>query len=253
MAKHSPQQDLSRVRQIFRRFLYLDGDVVLNALAGLQGGDATEILESSLKAVGGNAGLTFSVLGAGITFGGKRSRETRREVHLRQTVHSAVSVLLDKLYTEDGVGLLTAETDVTPAHETKVVQAEAAISLPADRNLTAIPSRWEMPFRSRAARAMHARQESTSDGLVASANLSLSPDDTTTVLLALRGKYLLTDSVGDFGRRATLVGQVALVAREGEELHVETDPSGEVVIPRRANNGGGSTNRVLIRPFCIFR
>jgi hypothetical protein len=248
------KQNLSEVDQIFRRFLYLDGDAVLNALAGLQGGDVTSILESSLKVFGGSAGLGFSIMGAGINFGGKSRRDTTREVHLRQTVHSAVSVLLDKLYDGGGIGLVTSQGTVAPAHENKVIQAEAAISIP-ERKSVAVPSRWAMPLRSRRAREFQALQESTSDGLVASASLAAStaasPD---AMLLALRGKYLLADTVAEFGRLATLVGQVALVAGDDEELYVERESaSGEVAVLRPLTNGASTTKRVLVRPFCIFR
>jgi hypothetical protein len=74
-----PNTNLSRVERIHRRFLYLDGNEVLFSLASLRGGEVASILETSLKATGGNAGTKLSLLGASFDFGGKKGSETRRE------------------------------------------------------------------------------------------------------------------------------------------------------------------------------
>lgn len=271
MAKTGPKSRLSDVKRVHRHFLYLNGDEVLSSLASLRGGDVDAVLETSLKAIGGNAGIKFSLFGAGLNFGGKGRRETKREVQLRQTTHSAVTVLLEQLYEQDGVGGLKVAGDLSPSDENLVVQFEACVQLPESWAPATRKVSWiERPFMSKLGRQALALADAKDDGLVAQAELGPPPDGKPNgVLLNLREKYLLVEKPEDFGRRATVVGQLEMVAAEKlERLVLGEDDSGQYVRLVSANSNGSEIAQptgaqgadfaldsvcAVVRPFCMFR
>lgn len=271
MAKAAPKSRLSDVKRVHRHFLYLNGDEVLSSLASLRGGDVDAVLETSLKAVGGNAGIKFSLFGAGLSFGGKSRRETQREVKLRQTTHSAVTVLLEQLYEQDGVGGLKIAGELGPSDENLVVQFEARVQLPESWKPITREVPWiGQPFASKLERQALALAEATDDGLVAYAELGPPSDGKPNgVWLNLREKYLLVEKPADFGRRATVVGQLEMIAAEKlEQLVIDDDAPGQYVrlvkadpteseIAQSMGESGADPTldavRALVRPFCIFR
>ena len=229
MAK-GPEIKLAAVKRVHRHFLYLNGDEVLASLASLRGGEVEEVLEKSLKEAGGAAGTKFSLFGAGLTFGGKRRRQTSSEVRRRQTAHSAVTVLQNTLYDEGGIGRLADCRNVTPrALENLVVEFEAQIHLLTEPSNGWNPSLLGWPFKTRLTRRAQARAKATDDGLVACAELDRGAEQKRNLaVLSLREKYLLTSPEG-FGRRATVLGQVEAVTSDNERFTLGRGDSGDCI------------------------
>jgi hypothetical protein len=230
---------LSSVKRIHRHFLYLDGDEVLTSLTSLRGGEVESVLQTSLKVVGGNAGMKFSLFGGGVNFGRKGTKETRREVTLRQTIHSAVSVLLEQLYEADGVGTFDTSKGLSSSNEGLVVQFEARVTFP-DRVREVVSPQYSFSWdpsqglgglfqrvlrlgKSPSDNAAEWLNKPSDDRVVAFADLDPTCQEDR-IALDLRTRYLTTVKTDEFGRRATIVGQIETVADDLEELVVVGGP-----------------------------
>jgi hypothetical protein len=82
-------------RNIYRRFLYLDSDGVMNSLSSLEGGDIDEVLERILSVKEGHAGLALDVWAANISAGGKLDKGSEL---LNRTVEPAGSPIIHPVY-----------------------------------------------------------------------------------------------------------------------------------------------------------
>jgi hypothetical protein len=91
---------------VYRSFLYLNGDEVLNSLAGLEGGGIDEVLIRKTEEGGGELGAEAGISGAKIRGGKKKQRAFEEEVKRKRTEHSAATILLRRLHEEDAVGVL---------------------------------------------------------------------------------------------------------------------------------------------------
>src|SRR5205814_335022 len=124
--------DIVAVMAVYRRFLYLDGDEILNALAAFEGGGVDEVVRRIIKEQSGNAGLELPLWAAKLSFGGKKSKRVEEEVRLKRTAHSAVAVLLQKLSDgRDGGNLLhvTTKTKQVDLQENTVIEAVVTVEL----------------------------------------------------------------------------------------------------------------------------
>jgi hypothetical protein len=83
---------------LFRRFLYLDFDMVINALAFVEGGVVEEVLDKTVSEFGGEGKVTAkNMLFAGLDISGKTSRQLDREIKLKRTGQAAVGILIGRL------------------------------------------------------------------------------------------------------------------------------------------------------------
>jgi hypothetical protein len=96
---------------VFRTFLYLDSDEVVNALSALEGGDVEEVL-THIADEGGSE-LSGS-LGFGPARGGgskKRTRRLEEEIRRRRTEYSAATALLRILEEQEAIGRIEGSYD----------------------------------------------------------------------------------------------------------------------------------------------
>jgi hypothetical protein len=97
--------------KLHRRFLYLDGDDVINMLSALEGGDVDEILtrtgEDASSGKGGEIDLKVAK-GKGSK---NKSRRFEEEMKRKRTTHSATTALLRKLHEAHAIGVLDGDYD----------------------------------------------------------------------------------------------------------------------------------------------
>jgi hypothetical protein len=97
--------------KLHRRFLYLDGDDVINMLSALEGGDVDEILtrtgEDASSGKGGEIDLKVAK-GKGSK---NKTRRFEEEMKRKRTTHSATTALLRKLHEANAVGVLDGDYD----------------------------------------------------------------------------------------------------------------------------------------------
>jgi hypothetical protein len=102
--------------KLFRSFLYLNGDEVLNALAGLEEGGIEEVLTRSAEEGGSELGGEIGVPAAKGKAGKKRSKRVEEEIRRKRTEHSAATTLYRRLHEEEAIGRLE-ETYGPEAHD----------------------------------------------------------------------------------------------------------------------------------------
>jgi hypothetical protein len=99
--------------KLHRRFLYLDGDDVINMLSALEGGDVDEVLtrtgEDATSGKGGEIDLKVAK-GKGLK---NRTRRFEEEMKRKRTTHSATTALLRKLHEANAIGVLDGDYDST--------------------------------------------------------------------------------------------------------------------------------------------
>jgi hypothetical protein len=94
---------------LYRSFLYLNGDEVINSLSALEGGDVDEVLIRQGSEGGGELGAELGVGPAKAKGGRKRSHKFEEEMRRKRTQHSATAVLLKRLHDEDAIGVIEGD------------------------------------------------------------------------------------------------------------------------------------------------
>jgi hypothetical protein len=102
---------------VYKRFLYISEDDVLNSLSGIEGGAIDEIIqkmgEEGSKGLGLEVGADVPGVGVAKAKGDrKKSQKLEEEIRRKRTIHSATIALLEKLHKEDAIGVI--EGDYTP-------------------------------------------------------------------------------------------------------------------------------------------
>lgn len=212
-------------KPVYRHFLYLDGDDLLNGLTGVLGGEETERLDAVVKDVGGDAGANLSILGVGLSLGGKTNRQTRREVHLRATIHSQVDRFLKALEernglvdVEGGLGDLTDGMLVRfPARLHSLGGEEWPLMAASAPTLLDRIFGWDPVAQAERDRVRAFGNRSRIVGVVEVLDhyraQVLGP-----VAVELRPEALLVDRADEFARTAIIVGQVDWNAGDNELL-----------------------------------
>lgn len=102
---------------VYKRFLYINEDDVLNSLSGFEGGAIDEIIqkmgEEDSKGLGLEVGANVPGVGEAKAKGDrKKSQKLEEEIRRKRTVYSATIALLEKLHKEDAIGVI--EGDYAP-------------------------------------------------------------------------------------------------------------------------------------------
>lgn len=102
---------------VYKRFLYINEDDVLNSLSGFEGGAIDEIIqkmgEEGSKGLGLEVGANVPGVGEAKAKGDrKKSQKLEEEIRRKRTVYSATIALLEKLHKEDAIGVI--EGDYAP-------------------------------------------------------------------------------------------------------------------------------------------
>lgn len=96
---------------LFRSFLYLNTDEVVNTLSAIEGGDADEVLTRIAEERTGDIGGELGIGPAKGRAGKKRAHRLEEEVLRRRTEYSAASALLRLLQEHDAIGRLEGPYD----------------------------------------------------------------------------------------------------------------------------------------------
>jgi hypothetical protein len=219
--------------KLYRSFLYLDSDEVLNSLSALEGGDVDEVLtKTGSEGAGGLEGQ----VGAGPlkAKGGKKSaRKFEEEMKVKRTIHSAASTLLRKLEEAEAIGVIEGDYGpaiyeeleehmlleftgsiqihplnqaATAAHEFKQLAPHYGVSKQEIRELSEI-----LPLLN----ALSGGGDRGSGTLLVFADAG--GGDDYRLVLRLRSRHVLVD-LDDLSGRATFVAQVDRVLAPGEEV-----------------------------------
>lgn len=220
--------------QLYRSFLYLNGNQVVNSLAALQGGEIDEVLtrsgEEGKGGVGGELGASPVKGKAGKT----RSRKFEEEVRRKRTEHSAATLLLEKLHEEEAIGII--EGDYGPGlhdelEENMLIEFQADVVIhPLHQTISAARA-WlkaapgfgaskqelaEMRETVSMLEALGQSQQATNRTFLVYGQTS----ETTAehkLVLPVEERYLLVP-LDDFSGRATFVAQVDRVLDDDEEV-----------------------------------
>jgi hypothetical protein len=220
--------DEKRPRATYRRFLYLDSEDIVNSLSSVQGGLVEKATERVLESAGKNLGGSLAAGGARLELGGKKGRDVERQMELRQTVHFAVSALLDELegareiVHASAVGLGSIEENALLELHADLYLCRSERSQARALEEDANRSLWERLFgRSDPQSAL--RKQGLGAEVIAIADVT--DAGWKPVVLRLQSEYLRVDP-SHFCRRATIVGQVEGRPQQDELVKVIDDGDG---------------------------
>lgn len=222
--------------KIYRRFLYLDGEEVINSLSGLEGGDIDEILtQTSTDDVGGSdIGVDLKAVK------GRRAKQARRglieAVRQKRTLHSAATSFLDKLHERNAIGIVHGEytPEVYEQFEDRMlVELEANVrlhplhqALAATRELTRAASAFgaekaninELREIEEVIRLVAHGSSKSEDAVLVFIGTDSTPDEYR-IVARLEQRNVLVN-LNDLGGTATVVGQIAKRLRHDDEIQV---------------------------------
>jgi hypothetical protein len=206
----------------------------LNGLSGVLGGEETERLEAVVKDVGGDAGASFSVLGVGLSFGGKSNRQIRREVRLRATIHSQVERFLKAL--EDRRGLVDVGDGLEDLTDGMLVRFPARLHSLGGEQWPLIAASaptlldrifgWDPVAQAQGDRVRAFGNRLRIVGVVEALN-SDRVQPIGPVAVELRPESMLVDHANELARTATIVGQVDWKAGDNELLVKRAAPEAD--------------------------
>jgi hypothetical protein len=208
-------------KKLYRHYLYLDAGEILNALAGMEGGEEESRVTTKVTELGGNVGVKFALFGADVSVGGKGGKKLRDELKLKRTIHSAAGSLIKQLTEGNGIVEIRTPGDLDRVYETLVVKFDAEL-VPLRPGPPRLPGRWDWLRRADAADLAAERRAQELGGwhLVAYAELMAAQRTGRQIALELETAYLTPEYRGEFCRRATVLGQLIYVTNPDEHLLV---------------------------------
>ena len=223
-----------RPKSVYKRFIYLDGTEVVDALAAIRGGDATEILKETINESGGDIGVSLPAWIATVKLGGRRKRQIREEIRLRQTAHSVVATLLDELRKKGGIGYFEGPVEPSELEENYLLEVKGQLQVapgPPSVLRHEPPNGWD---RMRARFSMKRAIATDADtrrghwdsdyGQQPSALLFADGGEAKIPLaLTVLSQYMLVDP-HDFSREATVIGQVTDLRLKDRDAPVTVRP-----------------------------
>jgi hypothetical protein len=264
---------------VFRHFLYLDKEEILNALSGIQGGAVEEAVDEFVRSGEGNLGVSIAVGSQGLTVGSKSAKQLKRGLKRRQTLHAAVAALLHALRYQ-----IRKLPEVTPTaiDENMLVQFECILCHCRSR---AVSDAYEAEEKAREERGWFERRfdrdvptekerVDRGSGLGARFVALASPVNSQSgpkFVLCLDSDHLVVPPT-EFERRVTVVGQVVGKPRDDELIVLEANDRGTTALLLQAEtlkpwhepgvyglgwstepDPKGLDDAQLLRPLCIFK
>lgn len=116
----------------YKQFVILDYDGVLAALSALDGGQVDEILMQTAEERGREGGGELGAGPARVKGKGGRTRRVEEKMRLARTRHSTAAKLLDKLHSDEAIGLVDGPLDMEVGRELEagmVLQFRARLTL----------------------------------------------------------------------------------------------------------------------------
>lgn len=240
---------------IYRRFLYLDVESVLDFLSVLQGGEVLERYQSSVAESGGDLGgqIGLEALGIplGVRAGWRRAAKLEEKVRMTTTAHAAVAAILRALEDSGERNLLTAPSDLA-----KVTVENSLVEMPYRSllGLDPLDPRPEHDDRGWFERLTSRKTLKPAEPFVARIKTGCADWG---AVLAGDGACLRVPTY-EFRtlRQATVLGQVE-IARGGEEVDVREGEGGFVasIVDRGlpVTDGEEVVNGLVLRPLCIYK
>ena len=220
-------------QRVFRSFLYLNGDEVINSLSGLEGGDIDEVLTRVGEEGDGELGGEIRAGPAKAKGGRKKTRKFEEEIRRKRTEHSAATTLLRKLHEQDAVGVIEGAygAEVHPElDEHMLLEFQASIRIhPLHQMISAARAWQKMAPEFGASREEVRGMTDTIKLLEAIAQpaggdrtfLAFAETSGTTdgykLVLPIYERHLLVP-LDDFSGNATFVAQVDRVLKGGDEV-----------------------------------
>jgi len=220
-------------KPMYRRFVYLDADEIMNSLSSVEGGAVEKATKRILQNSGADVAASFELGGMKLQLGGRNGKEVERQVELRQTIHSGMSALLQALSESRQIRRLRENGEADFAENT-LVEFDAHVYLcrsPALAGLAKLnaPPRdplWRRLLGTTDVGLRHAHERHTAGlGDVAVAIADVAHPGVQPLVLVLKTAYLLVPAAG-FCRRMTVVGQVEGSPLQDEATLIEVDDRG---------------------------
>lgn len=218
---------------IFRSYLYLDSDVVLNSLSAIEGGDVDEVLTRMTEERSGDVGGELTLPVAKGRAGKRKARSFEEEIRRKRTEQSAATSLLRKLREEDAIGIVEGdynEQTYAALEERMLLEFRARITIhPLHQALATARSFISMAPNFGVAKGELQEMREVVSALEAMAHSSTSERTFLTLaetagttgryrlILPIRERFLLV-SLDDFAGEATFVAQVDRILRESDEV-----------------------------------
>jgi hypothetical protein len=222
--------------QLFRSYLYLNGDEVINALSALEGGEIDEVLTRSGDEGGGEVRGEINLKVAKGSGAKRKARRYEEEMRKKRTEHSATTALLKRLHEEDAIGILegdydesvyqelgesmviefTADLQIHPLHQGLAMLRE----LPSSASAFGLPMAQFSDAREAARLLERLTQGGSSEkkAILAYARSATTPVDYR-LLMPIPTRYVLVP-LDDFSGKVTIIAQVDRILDDEDELVV---------------------------------
>jgi hypothetical protein len=210
---------------MYRHYIYVDSDEVLTTAAIMDHGITTDEFHRTTKEFGGGLGAKFLWALVPVDLSVRGGWRHEKEWKIRQSAYTTTEKVLDKI--------APRATEITELSHGQVIRCD--IELPSSTSYYANDGElgYDWPVVKQIARSWWQGLLTQDPGKKAAKRLdkldrrrlvSCSVLDSSgisapkTALLTLKPRYIL--DLADFSRRATIVGQVVDIRRDGEQLSV---------------------------------
>jgi hypothetical protein len=218
---------------LFRTFLYLDAQEVVNSLSALEGGEVDEVLTRIAEEGGGELGGEVAAGPIRGRAGKRKQRKLEEEVRRRRTEYSAASALLRLLHEQEAIGVLSGSYDqdvYEQLEEQMLLELRGNIRIHPLHQMLSAGRAWlaaaptfgipkaDIQTARELVQIFEAMSQSTGERLTFLAFVETSADQATyRLVVPIQEQYLLVP-LDDFVGRATFVAQVDRILRDDEEL-----------------------------------
>jgi hypothetical protein len=241
---------------VYRRFLYLDVDGMMNFLSVLRGGEVLDRYQvgvsESKGGLGAEIGLGSFGIPASVRAGAQKRRSLEEQVRLTTTAHSAFAEILIALEENEQRCVISSAEDL------RGLTSNRLIELPY-RRVERIDPELEDPAGKRDDRSWLKRRLAGDESKPPREFSALLDTEAGRAAIVGDGKYLLVggDQLGLL-RHATAVGQVEIPSAGREVVCRDAggSPGGPVLRDVSECAGGADpycTAEVLLSPICIYK
>lgn len=220
--------------RLYKSFLYLDGNEVVNSLSALQGGEIDEVLTRSGEEGSGDIGGQVGAGPAKVKGGKRNAKRYEEEVRRKRTEHSAATLLLQKLHEEDAIGIVDGDYGAgvhDELEEHMLLEFQAEIRIHPLHQMVATARAWLKAAPSFGASKADVAEMRETVGLLEAITQAARDQDRTFLIFAetagtedgyklivpVQERYLSVP-LDNFSGKATFVAQVDRLLTDDEEL-----------------------------------
>ncbi len=224
-------------RELYKRFLFIDGNDAINSLAGIEEGSIESVLSKSAqensKGREGEGTLGYGPAKIRAKGGKNNLQKYEEEVLRKRTEHAAISLLLDKLRENDEIGVIEEYTPEVyeQIDENELYEFKAEIRLHPFHQLVTITQGWAeagenfgagkknhqdfLKTAERIERAFHGKNKATKTLVIFAEIEGSSPEYKIAMPIKMDDLRVPLD---EFTGRATFVAQVERKVDEDEKI-----------------------------------